>query len=124
MKTRFLPSAAAGLAAVLGAATLTFTGCKTAPPSQVWSDRVGHYSYQQAVADMGTPVETKKLNDGDLMAMWAQRGPPGDNVVSFSSNRQTPYNATEDQFPDKSHNQVLALTFDTNDVLVAWQMNY
>jgi len=114
--------------AAVGAATLLLAGCKTAPPSQKWTDRVGHYSYQQAVADMGTPVKTQRLSDGDMVAEWAQNGPPGDNVVSFTSNRSgaptespTP---DEKAFPDKSYNQVLALTFDTNDVLVAWQMNY
>lgn len=81
---------------------------------------------------MGTPVKTQRLSDGDTVAEWAQNGPPGDNVVSFTSNQAMQDNASpasspapdEKAFPDKSYNQVLALTFDTNNVLVAWQMNY
>src|ERR1700756_4901972 len=56
---------------------LALTGCATSPLIN-WDGRVGNYSYQLALADLGTPDSSTALSNGDLVADWVTReGHPG-----------------------------------------------
>ena len=47
---------------------LGLTGCATQRVD--WAARVGHYTYEQAVVDLGPPEKHAKLADGALVAEW------------------------------------------------------
>ena len=47
---------------------LWLTGCASMRAD--WGARVGHYTYDQAVTDMGPPDKQAKLTDGTLVAEW------------------------------------------------------
>lgn len=59
-----------GLALCL-AATL-FIGCATTKKVD-WNRRIGNFSYQQAVAEMGPPDKSTALTDGRVVAEWTTR---------------------------------------------------
>jgi hypothetical protein len=47
---------------------LVLAGCATTKTD--WSSRVGHYTYDQAVTEMGPPERYAKLTDGTRVADW------------------------------------------------------
>jgi hypothetical protein len=61
-----------GIVPVLFAALL-LAGCVT--PKIDWAARVGNYTYDQAVMELGPPDKSAKLSDGLAVAEWLlQRG--------------------------------------------------
>ena len=50
-------------------AALMFAGCATGPKID-WAARVGHYTYDQAVLELGPPDKVAKLNNGIVVANW------------------------------------------------------
>src|ERR1700690_3094488 len=44
-------------------------GCKSTPPID-WNSRIGTYTYDQAVTDLGPPDKQAKLDDGKTVAEW------------------------------------------------------
>ncbi|HMP82739.1 MAG TPA: hypothetical protein PKA41_08575 [Verrucomicrobiota bacterium] len=62
----------AGFALLAVLATL-LAGCKT--PKIDWNSRVGNYTYDQAVLELGPPDKHATLSDGVIVAEWlARRG--------------------------------------------------
>ena len=53
-------------------AALVFTGCATGPKID-WPARVGHYTYDQAVLELGPPDKVAKLDNGIIVANWITR---------------------------------------------------
>ncbi|MGB8368071.1 MAG: hypothetical protein ACLPYZ_09915 [Limisphaerales bacterium] len=49
-------------------AALALAGCVT--PTIDWSARVGNYTYDQAVMELGPPDKSAKLTDGTVVADW------------------------------------------------------
>src|SRR5262245_26370868 len=58
------------------AVALTLVGCKTTPPVD-WDSRVGTFTYDQAVAELGVPDRTAKLSDGSTIAEWVKHSSGG-----------------------------------------------
>ncbi len=58
------------LLALLGA--LAFAGCATTPKID-WAARVGHFTYDQAVLELGPPDKVAKLDNGMIVANWVTR---------------------------------------------------
>lgn len=55
-------------------------GCATGPD---WNTRIGSYTYDQAIVDMGPPDKSAKLSDGTTVAEWlAYRSGTGRAYVS------------------------------------------
>jgi len=52
-------------------AALLLVGCVT--PRIDWSARVDHYTYDQAVMELGPPDRSAKLSDGSTVAEWLTR---------------------------------------------------
>ena len=50
--------------------------CKSTPKID-WNSRVGNYTFDQAVSDMGPPDKSSKLSDGSLVAEWVASRPSG-----------------------------------------------
>lgn len=54
---------------------LVATGCASSKNRIDWNSRIGTYTYDQAVLDMGPPAKEAKLQDGTVVAEWmTQRG--------------------------------------------------
>jgi hypothetical protein len=54
-------------------ALLAVTGCATHQLD--WNTRIGTYTYDQAILDMGPPAKEARLKDGTVVAEWmTQRG--------------------------------------------------
>ena len=48
---------------------LLLAGCASTPKAD-WNSRVGNYTYDQAVAELGPPDKSAKLSDGSTVAEW------------------------------------------------------
>lgn len=55
--------------AFVAVCSLWVTGCSTTKKVD-WESRVGNYTYDQAVAEMGPPDKEAKLSDGKTVAEW------------------------------------------------------
>jgi hypothetical protein len=51
---------------------LVFAGCATGPKID-WAARVGHFTYTQAVLELGPPDKVAKLDNGIIVANWVTR---------------------------------------------------
>ncbi len=99
--------------------TMWLAGCTTYRVD--WAARVGHYSYDQAVTEMGPPDKHSKLEDGSVVAEWLQYrgttyiyGTPGPYWRGYGG-YATAY-TTPSQF--------LRLTFGPGGQLAAWKKTY
>jgi hypothetical protein len=112
------------LLAILALAATLITGCKTTPPVD-WNSRVGTYTFDQAVIELGPPDKQAKLSDGKTVAEWITHyynnsgfsvgtgffnGPAGVGVVQSTGS--------------SGYDKILTLTFDTGGKLVSWSKNY
>ncbi|HUA39214.1 MAG TPA: hypothetical protein VMA35_12555 [Candidatus Sulfopaludibacter sp.] len=113
----------AGKASLLGVLLLVvafLSGCASAPPVD-WNSRIGHYTYAQAVGELGPPNRQSRLSNGATELKWFR--PPGGPAA-------LPNNGMNNGFgggPSVNvglNDQYLQLTFDTNGVLTAWSKNY
>jgi hypothetical protein len=102
------------IAALVAVASL-FVGCATSKIN--WDNRVGNYTFDQAVVELGPPERSAKLSDGTTVAEWLiYRG------RTIGSAHYTPgyggylhYN--QSQFPDR----LLRLTFSPEGRLESWK---
>src|SRR5208337_602916 len=53
-------------------AGVLLAGCASAPKID-WAARVGHYTYNQAVLELGPPDKVAKLDNGMIVANWMTR---------------------------------------------------
>jgi hypothetical protein len=109
--------------AVLFFAVAFIAGCKTTPAVD-WNSRVGVYTFNQAVADMGPPAKQSKLSDAKTVDQWITLH--GSNGVftggGFNNNN---YGMGAGQTIAQSYkDHVLELTFGPDGKLVSWAKNY
>ena len=98
-------------------------GCTTTPPID-WNSRVGHYTYEQAVAELGRPNRQARLSDGTTVYKWsAQPGVNANLNTGMSYYGSTGFTGNQTASPG-GNDQMLQLTFGTNGVLSAWSKNY
>ena len=97
-------------------------GCKTAPQVD-WNSRVGAYTYNQALGDMGPPAKQTKLSDGKTVDQWITlHGSNGITMGGFNNNN---YGMGAGQSIAQSYkDHVLELTFGPDGKLVSWAKNY
>jgi hypothetical protein len=98
---------------------LWLAGCATQRVD--WAARIGHYTYEQAVLEMGPPDKQAKLGDGTIVAEWlTDRGgtyaysTPGPCGPFYSGPFST-YTAP---------NRFMRLTFGPTGQLSAWNKFY
>jgi hypothetical protein len=102
---------------------LLVTGCAT--PKIDWNSRVGSYTYEQAVLDMGPADKYTTLNDGTIVAEWmTSRG-----VTYASSGYGVGYWGWWGPYPAyinvyTSPDRYLRLTFGPDHRLQAWHKFY
>ena len=94
---------------LLAILSFLFAGCKSTPKVD-WNSRIGNYTYDQAVAELGPPDKTAKLSDGKTVADWIKHSNGGG--VSFGVGTSTGY-------PDR----VLRLTFGPDGKLLEFKKN-
>ena len=119
MKTRFSISRPAVRLATCLCAVLWLVGCATQRVD--WAARVGHYTYQQAVLDMGPPDKEAKLTDGTMVAEWLlNRG------YTYINGTPGPYGpfwgGTATAYTTPS--MYMRLTFGPSGQLAAWKKTY
>jgi len=108
--------------AILFLAVVFIAGCKTTPQVD-WNSRVGSYTYNQALAELGSPEKQTKLSDGKTVDQWITLH--GSNGFStgggFNNNNGMGSGPT---FAQSYKDHVLELTFGTDGKLVSWAKNY
>jgi hypothetical protein len=126
--TLLLPGLRAGLAYAVCALLLAAlcTGCRTTPKID-WNSRIGNYTYDQAVLELGPPDKMAVLTDKTKVAEWMTfRGREGAYVPAFGPHLYHPYfygpplYYSEPPSPDR----LLRLTFDPQNRLVRWSSRY
>jgi hypothetical protein len=111
-----LPALIAGLALVLA-------GCKSTPKVD-WNSRVGTYTYDQAVAELGPPDKSAKLSDDKTVAEWVIGQKPSSGVSIgtgiFGGHGGVSVGQT---VGSGGGARVLRLVFDPDNRLASWTRN-
>jgi len=89
---------------------LMVAGCATTRID--WNGRVGQYSYDEAISELGVPDRQATLSDGSVVGEWlTRRGGAYGHTYAFRGSRFHTYDINE--FPDR----YLRLTFGPDKVL-------
>ena len=100
---------------------LLLAGCATTPD---WNNRVGRYTYDQAVAELGEPEINTTRPDGSNEAIWIiERGTPA--MVGYGAGGAFSSPGLMDppikrEFPARP-DRYLRLTFGPDHVLTIWK---
>jgi uncharacterized membrane protein YedE/YeeE len=115
-------------ALVLGAVLMLlgsiFTGCKSTPKID-WNSRIGTYTYDDAVMELGPPDKYTTLTDGKIVADWIKV--TGSSSVSFgfgTSFYGGPAVGVGQTYGSGYNQRILRLTFGQDFKLVSWWKNY
>ena len=96
-------------------------GCATTPKVD-WTARMGEYTYDQAVTELGPPTKQTKLADGKTVAEWVTRTP-----TSTGFGAGMGYGGSVGMGMGTSYGNyresVLRLTFGANGILENWYRN-
>jgi hypothetical protein len=111
------------LPVILALAVAFLTGCATPPPVN-WDSRVGNYTYNQAVTELGPPDRQARLSDDKVVSKWFVQPPVGPRLNSGMSYYGNNGFGANQAIGAGFNSQMLQLTFDTNGTLVAWSKNY
>jgi hypothetical protein len=100
-------------------------GCRSTPKVN-WDSRVGNYTYDQAVQELGPPDKTATLSDGKKVADWVQRSRGGGLSFGLGTGFSTGHTGVGvgQSIGTRSSDRVLRLTFDPENKLVSWSKNY
>ena len=129
MKTR-LPFAVFSCLIVMLAMALI--GCSTTKPKVDWDARVGSYTYDQAVEEMGPPDKQATLTDGNVVAEWITHRSSSGTSIGFGLGGGSYGGGSGmgagvgvgQSLGGSSTDHVLRLTFGTDKKLVNWSRNY
>lgn len=101
-------------------------GCATTPRVD-WDSRIGNFTYDQAVSQMGQPAHHDAKADGSQLAEWiTERGNPGSVGFGMGSAYATP-GMMESPVPretPRTPDRYLRLTFGPDGKLTQWQRYY
>ena len=103
------------------AAVLFIAGC--ASNRVDWNARVGIFTFDQAVTELGPPDKQAKLTDGTTVAEWVSRYSTGGSVGVGTGFYGGPASVGIMQSTPVYHESKLRLTFGTNYILTAWSRN-
>jgi hypothetical protein len=111
---------------VLAVFSLVMTGCKSTPKVD-WNSRVGNYTYDQAVLDMGPPDKSAKLSDGKTVAEWIRRSRNGGVSFGVGTGGYVGGGTAVGGGVGTStggYEKVTKLTFGPDGKLISWAKNY
>jgi len=101
---------------------LVAAGCATTKVD--WNARVGTFTFDQAVAELGPPDKQAKLTDGQTVAEWVTRHYTGGGVAIGTGFGYGPGSVGYVQnVGPNTYESSLRLTFTTNNVLAKWKKN-
>lgn len=106
--------------ASLGLGAMLLAGCSTTPPVD-WERRVGNYTFDQAVIELGPPDKQAKLSDGSTVAEWIL-GRSGGSALSVGTgvySRGTGVGVSQTIGTGRAQ-RVLRLVFDPDGKLTSW----
>lgn len=94
------------------------TGCATRNTVD-WDSRIGHYTYDKAVLELGPPDKSATLSDGSTVAEWLTHRGYSHSTTFYSGYGHGPtmYRVTEPAGPQ----YYLRLTFGPDKTLQDWQ---
>ncbi|MCF7707962.1 MAG: hypothetical protein K9N52_03570 [Verrucomicrobia bacterium] len=113
IRSGHLGTAAVVIAAFL--AMLLFAGCATTPKVD-WDARVGSYTFDEAVMELGPPDKSAKLETGVRVCEWLTRRGYARSSF-FGPTGPWSYHVYEPISPD----HFLRLVFDEEGVLTDWR---
>ncbi len=124
MTMKLNPIAKFSLLTVLSLVAAFLVGCKTTPKVD-WNSRVGTYTYDQAVTELGPPDKQAQLSDGKMVAEWITHRNGGSGfgggLGGFSGGLGVGVSqSVGSSYPDRT----LTLTFGTDNKLVSSAKNY
>jgi hypothetical protein len=122
VKAGFIPKFSALV--VLASVAIFFASCATTKPID-WNSRVGTYTFDQAVTELGPPDKQARLSDGKTVAQWIthREGGTSFSVGTGFFGGNTGFGVGQTVGTGYS-DRILTLTFTTNNVLAAWSRNY
>ncbi len=99
--------------------TVWLAGCATTRVD--WNARVGHYTYDQAVTELGPPDKQAKLADGGIVAEWLiNRG----STYIYGTPGPYGFYYTGPVTAQTTPSRFLRLTFGADGQLAAWKKAY
>ena len=99
-------------------------GCKTTTSSVDWNSRVGVYTFNQAVADLGQPAKQDKLSDGKIVDQWITLHGSNGALMGGGINTDTYGMGAGQNIAQSYKDHVLELTFGPDGKLVSWAKYY
>ena len=107
-------------------AALIFSGCATTRVD--WNSRIGHYTFDQAVIELGPPDKQARLSDGRTVAEWVSRSQTGGvsyNTVAYGAgyNNYPPSVGVVQTTGPSYFERKLRLTFTPENILSTWSRN-
>ncbi len=114
------PVAKCSLPAVLFLVIAFIIGCAPTAPVD-WNSRVGHYTYAQALNELGAPNRQVRLSNGATEFKWFLQPNGGTGMPNNGMNNG--FGVGQNINPGFS-DRYLQLTFDAKGVLTDWSRNY
>jgi hypothetical protein len=106
--------------ALLGSGPL-LTGCSS-PPKIDWDARVGHYTRDQAVEELGPPASSATLSNGNVVADWLTKRLPQSGFSVGTGFYGGPVGVGVGQnISTAPRAQYLRLTFNADGQLLRWE---
>lgn len=109
-----------GWVAAFSVAALLLSGCASTKKID-WNSRIGTYTFDQAVTDLGPPDKQAKTSDGKTVADWITRR-SGGSSISFGTGFYGGHSAVGvgQTVGSGYREEFLRLTFDTDNKLNSW----
>ncbi len=103
-------------------AAIILAGCATQHVD--WNTRIGTFTFDQAVTELGPPDKQAKLSSGQTVAEWISRYNTGSSVTVGTGFYGYPGGVGYVQsIGPNTYESKLRLTFATNNVLAKWSKN-
>jgi hypothetical protein len=124
MEAKISLKQAVGFGVLLALLSFIFAGC-TSTPKVDWNSRIGNYTYDESVVELGPPDKTAKLSDGKTVADWIKHSNSGMSF-GFGSGYYGGHTGigtgvgTSTGYPDR----LLRLTFGPDGKLLEFKKNY
>lgn len=98
-----------------------FAGCSSTPQVD-WDSRVGSYTFDQVVTEMGPPERDATLEDGTRVGEWFERRGANTSVgFGVGGTSVSGVGVGVNRTVNRQYNHYLQLTFDAAGKLAKWQ---
>lgn len=104
---------------VLATCLLLFAACRSTRMD--WGNRVGNYTYDEAVVELGLPDKMAMLSDQSKVAEWFSRGDSGMSVGLGTGISRGPVGAGVGVPVYRGSGSYLQLTFGPDGILRSWK---